>query len=88
MIPFKKGAFTVAAKERKAVVPITLSGTGATMRNGKEYQMHPGRVIITVHPRIAPSADADAMTAAAQAAVESELHPLYRAPKGEAAADE
>jgi 1-acyl-sn-glycerol-3-phosphate acyltransferase len=34
MAEFKKGAFTVAAKEGAAVVPITLDGTGRLMRNG------------------------------------------------------
>lgn len=34
MAAFKKGAFTVAAKEKVPVVPITLDGTGRLMRNG------------------------------------------------------
>lgn len=34
MAEFKKGAFTVAAKEKTPVVPVTLDGTGALMRNG------------------------------------------------------
>jgi len=34
MIEFKKGAFSVAAKEGSSVVPITLDGTGRLMRNG------------------------------------------------------
>ena len=34
MAEFKKGAFTVAAKEGAPVVPITLDGTGRLMRNG------------------------------------------------------
>ena len=38
MAEFKKGAFTVAAKEGAAVVPITLDGTGRLMRNGAEVR--------------------------------------------------
>ena len=34
MAEFKKGAFTVAAKENVPVVPVTLDGTGRLMRNG------------------------------------------------------
>ena len=34
MAEFKKGAFTVAAKENVPVIPITLDGTGRLMRNG------------------------------------------------------
>ena len=44
---------------------------------GREGQLFPGKVIITVHPPI-PAGDADAMCAAAQAAVESALEPKYR----------
>ena len=54
---------------------------------GREGQLFPGKVIITVHPQI-PVGDADAMCAAAQAAVESALEPKYHAPKGGAAAKE
>jgi 1-acyl-sn-glycerol-3-phosphate acyltransferase len=39
MAEFKKGAFTVAAKEQVPVVPVTLEGTGRLMRNGAHYQM-------------------------------------------------
>ena len=95
MAEFKKGAFTVAAKEKVPVVPITLDGTGRLMRNGafcrclhgalltrachtgKEGLLFPGKVIITVHPPIAPG-DADAMCAEAQAVVESALEPKFR----------
>lgn len=86
MAPFKKGAFTVAAKEKTPVIPITLDGTGRLMRNGKEGQLFPGKVIITVHKPIQPG-DADAMTAEAQAAIESALHPRFHAPKGAAASE-
>ena len=51
------------------------------MRAGREGQLFPGKVIITVHPQI-PAGDADAMCAAAQAAVESALESKYHAPKG------
>jgi len=35
MAEFKKGAFSIAAKEKALVVPITLVGTAARMKNGK-----------------------------------------------------
>ena len=46
--------------------------------SGKESLLFPGKVIITVHPPIAPG-DADDMCAAAQKAVESALEPAYHA---------
>jgi hypothetical protein len=54
---------------------------------GRETLLFPGKVIITVHPQI-PAGDADAMCAAAQAAVESALEPKYHAPKSAGGARE
>ena len=59
MADFKKGAFSVAAKEKVPVVPITLVNTGGVMRNGKEWMMRGGDIKVVVHPRIAPSENAD-----------------------------
>jgi len=42
MAEFKKGAFTVAAKEGAPVVPITLDGTGRLMRNGTNASLRAG----------------------------------------------
>jgi hypothetical protein len=39
-----QGAFSVAAKAKVPVVPITLVGTGALMPNNKEYLLFPGDV--------------------------------------------
>jgi len=50
MIEFKKGAFSVAAKEGSSVVPITLDGTGRLMRNGAPPAARP--------PAAAPHASA------------------------------
>lgn len=44
---------------------------------GKEHSLFPGKVVITVHPRIKPG-DADEMCAQAQAAIESALPEEYR----------
>lgn len=41
---FKKGAFSVAAKAKVPVVPITLVNTGDRMPNGHEYLLYPGQV--------------------------------------------
>lgn len=57
---FKKGAFSVAAKAKVPVVPITIVGTGRMMPNKQEYRLFPGKAHIIIHPRIDPSS-ADAM---------------------------
>ncbi len=44
MHAFKKGAFSVAAKAKVPVVPITLVNTGDRMPNGHEYLLYPGQV--------------------------------------------
>lgn len=43
---------------------------------GKEHSLFPGKVVITVHPRIAPG-DADAMCAKAQQVIQSALPEAY-----------
>ncbi|CAN4113208.1 unnamed protein product [Withania somnifera] len=47
--PFKKGAFSVAAKTGVPVVPITISGTGRIMPAGLEGRVYPGSVKVVVH---------------------------------------
>lgn len=60
MHAFKKGAFSVAAKAKVPVVPITLKGTGDLMPNSREYLLYSGKVEVIIHPAIQP-ADADTM---------------------------
>ncbi|KAL4853990.1 1-acyl-sn-glycerol-3-phosphate acyltransferase [Chlorella vulgaris] len=48
MHAFKKGAFSVAAKAKVPVVPITLIGTGDLMPNAQEYLLFPGTVKVGI----------------------------------------
>lgn len=50
--PFKKGAFSLAAKTRVPVVPITLIGTGQIMPAGMEGILNSGSVKVVVHKPI------------------------------------
>ncbi|CAH2077449.1 unnamed protein product [Thlaspi arvense] len=50
--PFKKGAFTVAAKTGVPVVPITLMGTGQIMPTGSEGILNNGSVRVIIHKPI------------------------------------
>eukprot|EP00887_Chlorella_sp_A99_P003758 scaffold7.g3758.t1 len=79
MYGFKKGAFSVAAKAKVPVVPVTLVGTGNLMPNAREYLLFPGRVKVVVHPPIAPG-DAGAMAERARAQIASSLPPELVAP--------
>ncbi|KAL0359835.1 UNVERIFIED_CONTAM: 1-acyl-sn-glycerol-3-phosphate acyltransferase BAT2, chloroplastic [Sesamum angustifolium] len=47
--PFKKGAFSVAAKTGVPVIPITLIGTGEIMPAGMEGRLNPGSVKVIFH---------------------------------------
>ncbi|XP_059286204.1 1-acyl-sn-glycerol-3-phosphate acyltransferase BAT2, chloroplastic [Lycium ferocissimum] len=47
--PFKKGAFSVAAKTGVPLVPITITGTGRIMPAGLEGRVYPGLVKVVVH---------------------------------------
>ncbi|KAA8522863.1 hypothetical protein F0562_009286 [Nyssa sinensis] len=49
---FKKGAFSIAAKTRIPVVPITLIGTGKIMPAGREGILNPGSVKVVIHKPI------------------------------------
>ncbi|KAI3799015.1 hypothetical protein L1987_34303 [Smallanthus sonchifolius] len=50
--PFKKGAFSIAAKTGVPVVPITLVGTGKIMPAGMEGTVNAGAVKIFIHQPI------------------------------------
>nr|AUS84463.1 lysophosphatidic acid acyltransferase [Ettlia oleoabundans] len=82
MHAFKRGAFSVAAKAKVPVVPITLIGTGDLMPNTQEYLLFPGKVKLVIHPAIVPK-DAATMAAEAYAAISSSLPPELVAPLDE-----
>ncbi len=71
---FKKGAFSVAAKAKVPVVPITLKGAGSLMPNKKEYLLYPGKVEVVIHPEVAPT-DADSMMREAFEKIAGSLEP-------------
>ncbi|XP_062094391.1 1-acyl-sn-glycerol-3-phosphate acyltransferase BAT2, chloroplastic [Humulus lupulus] len=49
---FKKGAFSIAAKTKVPVVPITLIGTGKVMPSGMEGILNSGSVKVIIHKPI------------------------------------
>lgn len=53
MIPFKRGAFMLAAEYKLPVVPITIDGAFERMPR-TTYNVTPGKIIITIHPPILP----------------------------------
>lgn len=53
MIPFKRGAFMLAAEFRLPVVPITINGSFRAMPR-TSYNATPGRITLTIHPPIYP----------------------------------
>jgi 1-acyl-sn-glycerol-3-phosphate acyltransferase len=73
MQDFKKGAFSVAAKENCPVIPITLVDTGKVMQNGKEWMLRRREIKVIVHPRIDPSEDADYLTSKAFKTIKESL---------------
>jgi len=66
MRTFKKGAFSIAAKEKVPVVPITIDGAGPIMPNQREGEMWPGRVVLTIHPPLLGGTDQELCDAAQQ----------------------
>lgn len=73
MDSFKKGAFSVAAKEGVPVVPITLVGTGQILTTGKEGFFRHGKVTMVVHPAMM-SDSADELCTRSEAVIKETLH--------------
>ena len=48
---FKKGAFLMAEKSRKEIVPVVIHGTSTIMPKGK-LKFEPGNIILNIHPKI------------------------------------
>ncbi|KAK4481662.1 hypothetical protein RD792_012569, partial [Penstemon davidsonii] len=71
--PFKKGAFSVAAKTGVPVVPISLIGTGNIMPAGMESRLNPGSVKVIIHPSIVGN-KADALCSEARTIIADELN--------------
>jgi len=72
MAPFKKGAFSVAAKENVPVIPVTIVGAHEAMASGKEYALNNGGIKVIVHPAI-QSTDADELCAQAEKIIKESL---------------
>lgn len=53
MIPFKRGAFMLAAEFKLPVVPITIDGSFKAMPR-YTYACHPGTIVLTIHRPIYP----------------------------------
>jgi 1-acyl-sn-glycerol-3-phosphate acyltransferase len=54
LLPFKKGAFFLAAETGAPMVPIVISGTAQMMRKGS-YKVYPGTAVVRFLPVILPS---------------------------------
>jgi 1-acyl-sn-glycerol-3-phosphate acyltransferase len=67
-----QGAFSVAAKAKVPVVPITLVGTGEMMPSGKENCLYSGSAKVTVHKPIPPG-NADDMMLEARKLIAADL---------------
>ena len=61
-----QGAFSVAAKAKVPIVPVTLVGTGKLMPNGQEGRMYSGPVRMIVHKPIQPGKPDEMMREAQQ----------------------
>ncbi|XP_062157609.1 1-acyl-sn-glycerol-3-phosphate acyltransferase BAT2, chloroplastic-like isoform X1 [Alnus glutinosa] len=70
---FKKGAFSVAAKTKVPVVPITLMGTGKIMPAGMEGILNEGDVKVVIHKPIEGS-DAQVLCNEARNTIADELN--------------
>ncbi len=49
--PFRRGAFALAARSGRSIVPIVLAGTASIMKAGS-FRLRPGRVTCTILPAV------------------------------------
>lgn len=56
MLPFRKGAFTLAIRLKRPIVPVAIHGTSGIMPRGAYLSILPGTVVIEVLPPI-PTTD-------------------------------
>jgi 1-acyl-sn-glycerol-3-phosphate acyltransferase len=53
LLPFKKGAFFLAAETRAPMVPVVIHGTAQMMRKGS-LKVHPGQAVVQFLPAVWP----------------------------------
>ncbi|MBE0620336.1 MAG: AMP-binding protein [Burkholderiales bacterium] len=72
LLPFRMGAFVVAAQARVPLLPVTLRGTRSVLRDGSWFARR-GAIVVTIAPPLAPQGDdwnaAVALRDAARAAI-------------------
>ncbi|MES2390404.1 MAG: lysophospholipid acyltransferase family protein [Acidobacteriota bacterium] len=74
LLPFKKGAFFLAAETRAPMVPVVIRGTAGMMRKGS-LKVIPGTAVVTFLPAIWPAegATSDELMTLVREALETEL---------------
>ena len=87
LLPFRMGAFRIAAQAGARVLPVTIDGSGLLMPKGR-YAAAPGVARLVVHaPQAPPAASSLAAlreaASACKATIESALPEPLRAPKAE-----
>ena len=73
MIPFKRGAFMLAAEFKLPVVPITIDGAFSVMPR-HSYYIHPGTIKVTIHEPIFPDPEKRFNTKKLMAQVRTEIN--------------
>jgi 1-acyl-sn-glycerol-3-phosphate acyltransferase len=74
LLPFKKGAFFLAAETGAPMVPIVIKGTAQMMRRGSR-KVYPGDATVTFLPAIRPAdyPDRESLMTAVRSAMQREL---------------
>ncbi len=75
--PFKKGAFALALRLGRPIVPIAIHGTSGVMPPGRYLSIHPGTVVLEILPPIETRGrgpeDRDRLAEETRAAIETRL---------------
>ena len=57
LLPFKRGAFLIASKSQKTIIPITVVGVEKIFPSDKKFYFRKGKIIVTINPPIEKLSD-------------------------------
>lgn len=69
---FKRGAFKLATDFNRPIVPVTIDGSFKILKK-ESYTINPGKIILTIHKPIEPSAEMESVMTQSYDAIKSAL---------------
>lgn len=81
LLPFKRGAFLIAIRAKRPIVPVTVIGAGQVLARG-QWRIRPGEIVVHFHPAIDVSdyseLDRESLRERVRAVIATALPPEHR----------